>query len=152
MGRRQRRSTMPDPVFAFLRGELVEINEHIPDRRFTAKACERGCSPEPARMFCVLPGIEYPAAAPVGISDVVGPVEDRFEHVAVGGELGIAETPQGRRILRLDPCDRATVLDLFKPEIGIIIGRFNRWTRIEDRHGASRMTWRMSPYWYRPTE
>src|SRR5215470_9264338 len=103
-------------------------------------------------MGIVLPQIEYPPAMSSGVRDVVGPVEDSLEQDGVGRKLRIGEAPQGRRILRLDPCDRATAFDLFEPEIGIIIGRFNRWTRIEDRHDASRMRWRMSPYWYRPTE
>src|SRR5262245_15422982 len=103
-------------------------------------------------MSIVLPQIEYLTATSIGVRDVVGPVEDSFEQDAVGPKLRIGEAPQGRRILRLDPCDRATALDLFEPEIGIIIGRFNRWTRIEDWHDASRMRRRMSPYWCRPTE
>src|SRR5262245_19202031 len=97
-------------------------------------------------MGIVPPNVEYLPATSIGVRDVVGSVEDRFEQDAVGRKLRIGEAPQGRRILRLDPSDRATARDLFEPEIGSIIGRFNRWTRIGDQHDASRMRWRMSPY------
>src|SRR5262245_64162715 len=93
-------------------------------------------------MGIVLPNVEYPPTTSIGVRDVVRPVEDGFEQVAVSRKLCIGETPQGRGVLRLDPGECATPLYLFEPEIGIIIGRFNRWTRIEDRHDASRMRWR----------
>src|SRR5262245_3177425 len=104
-------------------------------------------------MCLVLPQIEYPPATSSGERDVVRPVEDGLEHVAVGRKSCIGETLRGRGILRLDPCERPPPLYLFEPEIGIVIGRFERWTRIEAGHDwLPDKTERTSPYRYLPTE
>ena len=61
-------------------------------------------------------------------------VEDGFEHVAIGRELCIGQTLQRRAILRLDPRQCTIPLDLFEPEIRIIVRRFDCRTRIGELH------------------
>src|SRR5215831_1264512 len=89
----------------------------------------------------VLPGIEQFSGAAVGIRDVVRPIEDGLECVAVSGEARVTETPQCRGVLRLHKRKHPRPLDLFEPEVGIIIRRFECRPRIEVRHGEL-LQWR----------
>ena len=95
-----------------------------------AVAVERRRPPQPARMLRVLPEIEDPRAAPSDDRDVVGPVEDRSERVAVGGKARVAKARQGRRVLRLDPGERPLAVDLFEPEIRVVVGCLERRPRV----------------------
>ena len=52
-----------------------------------------------------------------------------------GGETHITELPEGRRILRLDPGERPLAVDLFEPEVGIVVGRCERRPRVWAGHG-----------------
>jgi len=79
----------------------------------------------------VLPGVEQSPGAPVGIRDVVRPIEDGLENVAVGGEARVAETLQCRGALRLHKRKRPRPLDLFEPKVGIVIGRFECRPRVD---------------------
>ena len=105
MHRRQRRSALPHPVFTFLGREIVEIEEHVPGRQFAAKTFQRRCSPQAARVGMVLPNVEYLPTPSIRVRDVVGPVEDGFDHVTVGGKALVAKSLQRYRVLRFDPSD-----------------------------------------------
>ena len=78
------------------------------------------------------------AAAPGDQRDVVGPVEDRREGVAIGGETRIAEPRQGRRVLRLDPGERPLAVDLLEPQIGVVVRRFDGRARVGHRVSRAR--------------
>ena len=84
----------------------------------------------------ILPEIEEARAAPRDAGNIVGAVEDGGEQVAVGGKARIAEAAQRRAVLRLDPGEGARAVDLFEPEIGIVIGRGERRARIGIGHGT----------------
>jgi len=75
-------------------------------------------------MHRVLPEVEPPCAAPADQGDVVGSIEDRRKGVAISRKASVAEAPNGRRILRLDPSESALAVNLFEPEIRIVVGRF----------------------------
>ena len=85
------------------------------------------------RADCSRPSRNCRASAPRRATPgmLVGPVEDRRQRVAVGGEARIAEARQRARVLRLDPGERALALDLLEPEIGIVVGRGDRRPGIE---------------------
>src|SRR5262249_3268850 len=71
----------------------------------------------------------------IGKGNVVRAVKDGLENFTVSCHACIVETLQRRRILRLDPVKCTRALDLFEPEVGIVIGRFECRPRIELRHG-----------------
>ncbi len=124
------RGPAPDPVLAFAGGERVEIEHDLPLRLGVAEAVERRRPPEAARLRRILPEIEDPGAAPGDQRDVVGPVEDRGQEVAIGGKAAVAERLEGRTVLRLDPEERALAVDLFEPQIGVVVGRFEGRPRV----------------------
>ena len=124
VGAGDRRGPAPRPVFALLCRQRVEIEQDVPLGLLAAVAVERRRPPQPARMRRVLPEIEDPRAAPGDYRDVVGPVEDRRERVAIGGKARVAKARHGRGILRLDPGERALAVDLFEPQIRVVVGRF----------------------------
>jgi hypothetical protein len=90
---RPRRGTAPDPVLAFGHGQGVDIEQDLPRRLVEAKALERGAPPQAAWVLGVEPEIVEPRSAPHDQRELVGPVEDRRQGVAVGGELSAAESP-----------------------------------------------------------
>ncbi len=96
-------------------------------------------------MVGVAPEIIDQAAAPADIGDVVGPVENGGERIAVGGELRRGEARHGPGILLLDPCERRLAADLFQPEIGIIVGGVDRRARIEIGHGVLSLSMSVVP-------
>src|SRR6267142_2070411 len=77
-------------------------------------------------MLSVLPEAENPGAAPCDERNIVGAVENRCERLTVSGKARIAETRQRRSILRLDPGERPFTVDLFEPQIRVVVGRFER--------------------------
>src|SRR5207244_10848053 len=81
-------------------------------------------------MLCVLPEIENPRAAPCNERNIVGPVKDRCEDLTIGYKARIAEVRQGRRVLRLDPGECRFTVDLFEPQVRIVVGCFERRARI----------------------
>ncbi len=127
------RGPAPGPVFALPRRQRVEVEQDVPLRRLVTVTVERCRAPQAARVLGVFPEIEDFSAAPGDQRDVVGPVEDRRERVAIGGEARIAETRQGRGVLRFDPGQRRLTVDLFEPKVRIVVGRFQRRARIGHR-------------------
>jgi hypothetical protein len=90
----------------------------------------------------VFPKIEDFSTAPGNYRDVVGPVEDRGEGVAIGCEAVVAETRQGCGILCFDPGERPLAIDLFEPEIGVVVGGFDGRSRVGHGVGtAQQRTW-----------
>jgi hypothetical protein len=100
---RQGGAAAPDPVFAFLGGESVDIDQHVPFRSSAQVAFERGGAPQTSGIGGVAPGIEQPSAPPIGQRDVVGAVENRLQRPPIGGDRRVIETPQRRGVLRLQP-------------------------------------------------
>src|SRR6266404_3892237 len=96
-----------------------------------AEAVERRCPPQPARMLRIFPEIENPRAAPCDERNIVGAVENRCEHLTIGCKARIANTRQRRRILRLDPGECPLTVDLFEPQIRIVVGCFERRAGID---------------------
>ena len=126
-----RRRTAPDPVLAFGRGQGVDIEQDLPRRLVEAKALERGAPPQAARVFAVEPEIVEPRSAPRDHRKLVGPIENRCQGVAVGGELSAAEGLQRAIVLGLDPGKRALALDVLEPQIGIVVWLQGRRPDIE---------------------
>ena len=81
----------------------------------------------------VLPEIEDLGAAPGNDRNVVGPVEDRRERVAIGVETASPNRARVCAVLRLDPGERPLAVDLFEPEIGVVVGGFDGRSRIGHR-------------------
>ena len=86
-------------------------------------------------MLRVFPEIEEPRSPPRDDRNIVRPIENGGEDVAIGGKTGIAEPRQGRRILRFDPGERPLAVDLFEPEIGVVVGSFDGRSRVG--HGSA---------------
>ena len=133
---RHRRSPAPYPILVFSCRERIEIEQKLPFRLHGSEAVERGGAPQPTGVRGILPEIEDSGAAPGNYWDIVGAVIDRREHVAIGCETGIAEPRQGRRVLRLDPGERPFTIDLFEPQIRVVVGGFDGRARIG--HGSVR--------------
>jgi len=98
------------------------------------KTLQRCRAPQSARMFSVLPRIEQLFAAPVRKRNIVRPVENKFERIPVGSRGAVEEPIHRCGILRLDPSQCLRAFPLFKPEIGIIVRRFDSRSYIDDRH------------------
>src|SRR3984893_6470326 len=77
-------------------------------------------------MLRIFPEIENPGAAPCDERNIVGAVENRSEHLTVGCKEGIAEARHRRRFLRLAPGECRFTVDLFEPQVWIVVGRFER--------------------------
>ena len=136
MGAGQERGAFQKPVFVFLGSERVEIEQHIPVGHLAAEAFERaaprqtprGCAASCQRLNSFPPARE-------GYGMLSGRSRIALSGVAVGGRVTFAERLQRRGILRLDPVERAHPLDLFEPQVGIVVGRVERRTRIGCGHG-----------------
>jgi hypothetical protein len=68
--------------------------------------------------------------------NIVRPVENQFERVAVSGKAAVGEPFHCCGVLRLDPGQCLRALPLFKPEVGIIVRRFDRGSYINHGHGT----------------
>jgi hypothetical protein len=90
-------------------------------------------------MTGILPEIVDEAAAPVDERNVVRPVEDVSQRVAIPGKAGVGEFPQRQGILALDEGQCAFALDLFQPQIRIVVGSCDR-RAVVDGHEAPRKT------------
>ena len=139
---RDRRSPAPRPIFALRCRERVEVEENFPVRLLAAVAVERSGAPQAARVLRVLPKIEDLGTAPGNYRDVVGPIVDRRERVAIGLETAIAEPRQGRGVLCVYPGERPLAVDLFEPEIGVVVRGFDGRSRIG--HRVSRHSFRIN--------
>jgi len=85
-------------------------------------------------MFGVLPRIEQPFAAPVRKRNVVRPIENELECIAVGGKAAVTEPFHRCGILRLNPSQCARAFGLFEPKIGVIVRRFDSGSCIDNGH------------------
>src|SRR6476660_7601794 len=135
MRSRQRQSAAPYPIFAFPGRECVKIDKNIPFRVLTSKAVERCRPPQSTRMFSILPRIKQLFAAPVRKRNVVWPVENKFERITISSEAAVKEPLHRCGILRLDPGQCLRAFPLFKPEVRIIVRRFDSGSYIDDGHG-----------------
>ena len=89
--RRSRAGALPGSVCVqfssqscvFVRGQPVDIQERFPLRIWLAKFRKRRSPPEAARIFGILPEIVEQPAAPRDIGNVVRPVVDRRQRVAI---------------------------------------------------------------------
>src|SRR6266699_6368580 len=138
MRRRQRCTVPPHPIFAFLGGERVNVDEHVPVWRIAAKTLERRRAPYASGIGGILPRVEQSSSAAVGKGNIIWAIKDSLEDLAVGGHAFIEKTSQRCRVLCFDPVEHARVLDLFEPEVGVIIWRFECRARIKCRHEGLR--------------
>lgn len=134
MRRRQGVAAPPHPIFTFPCGERINVDEHVPVWCIATKTLERRRAPYASRIGGILPRIEKPSSAAVGKGNIVWTIKDGLEHLAIGGDAFIEKASQRRRVLCFDPVEHARVLDLFEPEVGVIIWRFGCRTRIKCRH------------------
>jgi hypothetical protein len=137
MGPGQHRCAGPDPVLAFPRRQRIEIEDDIPLRGVGAIALQRCPPPQPAGILGVAPEVVEVGAAPRHQRDIVRPIEDRGEHIPIGGKCRVTKTPQCCGILRLYKGERLRSLDLLEPEIRIVIRRRDRRPCIYGHGGAS---------------
>ncbi len=77
-------------------------------------------------------------AVPRDKRNIVRPVVDLSQCVAIPGITGVAEFCQGQPVLLFDEGEGAFAFDLFQPEIWIVIGRCDRRPDI-DGHGLNSM-------------
>src|ERR1700676_4145299 len=87
-----------------------------------AKFFERRFSPDAAGIIRILPEISEHAAAPRDIRDIVRPVVNRRQDIAIPRKSRTSEFLYCQRVLPLDEIKRPFALDLFQPQIRIIIG------------------------------
>ena len=85
-------------------------------------------------MVRVPPEIVQQPAAPGDVGDVVRPVEDRLQRVAIGLVRGVAVTREGLLALRRGPRERTRAVDVLEPEIRVVVGRLERRARIDIGH------------------
>ena len=85
-------------------------------------------------MFGVLPRIEQPPAAPVRKRNIVWPIENEFERIAVSSKAAVTEPTLCCGVLRVDPGQRLRAFGLLEPKVGIIVGRFDRRSCIGNGH------------------
>ena len=90
---RQRHRTAPNPIFFFLRGKRIEIENGFPLRLVGTKACKRGPAPKSARIIGVDPIIVEIRAAPRHIGDIVRPVKNCEQRVAIGRKSASPTAP-----------------------------------------------------------
>jgi hypothetical protein len=109
------------PVLFFCSGELVDIQQDIPFRVRPAEFLKRRASPQSARIIRILPEIVEKTAAARDIRDIVRPVVNRRQRVAIPGKSGVAELLQRQPAL-LGESDSPFALDLFQPQIRIVVG------------------------------
>src|SRR5262249_17327655 len=123
---RKTRGTAPDPILLFLCGQRIEIEQDLPGRLLGEKALKTRAPPEAARIVGIFPKVVERAAAAPDERDVVGAVIDRRERVAVRRESRVPESRKRALILLVHPGERAPVVDLFEPEVRIIVRRRKR--------------------------
>ena len=119
-----------------LGGKLVDIQHGFPFRVWPAKFIERRSPPEAARIIRILPEIVEQPAAPGDVGDIVRPVVNRRQRVAIGGKSGVAESFQRPLALLLDEIQRAFALDFFQPQIRIVVGSGDG-RPVVDGHGSN---------------
>jgi hypothetical protein len=121
IGRRQAIGAVPDPAFALVLTERVDIDEHTPLRCAGRKTVERGDPPQAARMVGVDPVIEHLIA-----DDRVG--HDEVGRIVEDGERALPmlfKSGNGRQFGRrlgvplLDLGQRFRAVDIFQPKIRI---------------------------------
>src|SRR5665213_1721451 len=112
----------PDPVMVLFERKLVDVQQGFPSGVRPAKLIERRSPPEAARVVRIFPKVVEEATAPFDIRDIVRPVVNRRQHVAIRGEAGAAELLQRQPALLLDEIERAAALDFLQPQIRIVIG------------------------------
>jgi hypothetical protein len=81
--------------------------------------------------------VEKPAE-PGHVRNIVGPVVDRRQGVAIGRKCRAAESLQRQPALLLDELQRALALDVLEPQIWIVVGGGDR-RPVVDGHGSSSM-------------
>ncbi|MGY3295224.1 hypothetical protein ACVWWP_008291 [Bradyrhizobium sp. LM3.6] len=114
------------PVLAFARGELVDIQHDLPRWMRLAKLCKRSPPPQAARVGRVLPEIVQIFAAPAHIGNVVGAIVDRREDVAIALEGLSTKCVERQAVLPRDEIERQLALDLLQPQPGIVVGSAER--------------------------
>ncbi len=87
----------------------------------------------------VAPEIIEQTAAPGDVRDVVGPVEDGAEGIAVGLERRAGQARERRGVLRVDPGEGVRAVDLLQPEVGVGIRGFDGGAGIDG--GAPSAIW-----------
>ncbi|MET4323201.1 hypothetical protein ABIB90_007288 [Bradyrhizobium sp. JR4.1] len=97
------------------RRKPVDVQHGLPRRPRFAKLREGGLPPQAARVHGILPEIVQMLAAPADIGDLVGPIVDRGERIAVALERRSAKHPHRSAILPLDEVQRPSAFDLFQP-------------------------------------
>ena len=135
------------PVFALGGGKRVEVQQHVPRRLAAPVILEARAPPEPARMHRVLPEIIEKPAPPGNVRNLVRPVEERGQRIAVQRELRVPEARKRPRVLGFHPAKRAGAFDVFEPKMGIVIRVGWRGQCIVWRHSASRFRVQASDIW-----
>ena len=138
MRARPRQRATPDPVLALRRREGIDVEQDLPRGLVEAKAVQCGAPPQTAWIPGVEPEIVEPRSAARDEGELVGPVKDRRQSVAVGGEPCVAEVLQRAFGLGLDPGKRAPPLDFFEPQVGIVVGLSDCRPGIEGHAGNLR--------------
>ncbi len=122
----ERPGAVPDPVLAFGGGKRVEVEQHLPVGLRLPEALHRRPPPQPLRVRRVDPVVVEEPPPPGDEGQLVGPVHDGGQRVAIGGEAPIAEPPHRRRALFCHPGERTLPFDLLQPQERIVIGRGER--------------------------
>ena len=121
MGAGQGRCAAPDPILVLSARQRVEVKDDLPLRLNGSEAAERGSPPEPARVGGILPIIVEVWTAPGDVRDVVWPIVDCGERIAIRREARMPEARERGLVLRVDPGQRTLALDLLKPEMRIVL-------------------------------
>jgi hypothetical protein len=103
---------------------------------------KRRSAPDAAWIADVLPEVVELPAAPCDIGNVVGPVVECRQRVAICRKGRAAELIQRQVILSFDEIERAPAVDFFQPEIGIVIGG-GQCRPVVDGH--ARTPWTLAP-------
>src|SRR5262249_864730 len=100
---RQRAAAVPDPVFALLPAERVDVEDRAPVRRRLAIGLPRRPAPKATRIVLVLPQIVDKAAALGDEWNLVRRRQHRAKHLAIALEFRTGERSERARVLRLHP-------------------------------------------------
>ena len=114
---------MPDPILFLVRRQRVNVEQNLPNWFFSAKAVERRSPPESTRVIGISPEVVEVSAPTHAERNMVTAVQQGCQRVAVAGKRSVAERRQGDTILCLYPGQRASALNLFEPQMRIVVRR-----------------------------
>ena len=119
-----------------LGGKPVQIQQRFPVWAWPAKLIERRSSPDAARVNRILPKVVNESTAPGDEWNVVRPVVNRRQRVAIIRESRVAESFKRQLALLRDKGEGAFTLDFFQPQIRIVVGSGDG-RPVVDGHGSN---------------